>query len=284
MLCCCVKVFYPTGLGFPLQAGLKAFKTSILSTTSVSNKTCLLIITTGCPEFSYWLRVSDTQSEELNRLMAMGRNDFLWRSVGDELDPPVDSAPQNCSSPLSTSQPPPNNWFIAPYPSRWCCSIPWSTDVEPIWMIFPTSPLRVAADPTLSPIWMTHSTVLSSATAASAEIRSGSTNGHNLTHFFSETSLFYCILCHHSMLLWLQSVSDDPNGKLRFLPIPCTSTIYTFNCVRDIVTAVTIPIFNSVQYPHHWYLNHNNHTHLHAWKDEGLAEHRQWRWKHSGGY
>ena len=33
------------------------------------------------PEFCYWLRVSDTQSEELNSLMATGRNDFLWRSV-----------------------------------------------------------------------------------------------------------------------------------------------------------------------------------------------------------
>lgn len=59
---------------------------------------------------------------------------------------------------------------------------------------------------------------------------------------------------------------------------------YTFNCVRDIVTAVIIPIFNSVQYHYNWYLKHSNRTHLHAWKDGGLAGHRQWRWKPSGGY
>ena len=36
---------------------------------------------TKCSESSYWLRVSDTRSKELNSLMATGRNDFLWRSV-----------------------------------------------------------------------------------------------------------------------------------------------------------------------------------------------------------
>ena len=33
------------------------------------------------PELSYWLRVSDTQSEELNSLLAADTNDFLCCSV-----------------------------------------------------------------------------------------------------------------------------------------------------------------------------------------------------------